>query len=157
MFKRITGLVVILALSIALTACGGSDDGGDVAETPAATEASQVESTSVSQESAEMVEHIRERTMRMWDVYNTHNPDALEEFYSESYWEEEVDEIRQNMQPFKNLGLTFTAEETSPPTEISPGKWQLKQTARFQGGLVNMVFVYEEFDGVWLLTYAKPE
>ena len=151
MLKRITALAAIVALSIALTACGGSDDGGEVAET------SQVEPTPVSEESAEMVEHIRERTMQMWDVYNTHDPDALEQFYSESYWEEEAEEVRQNMQPFKNLGLTFTAEETSPPTEISPGRWQLKQTARFQGGLVNMVFIYEEFNGDWLLTYAKPE
>ena len=151
MLKRITALAAILALSIALTACGGSGDGGGAGETP------RIESTPVSEESAEMVEHIRERTMRMWEVYNTHVPEALEEFYSEDYWEEEAEEVRQNMQPFKNLGLTFTAEETSPPTEISPGRWQIKQTARFQGGLVNMVFIYEEFDGDWLLTHAKPE
>ena len=61
------------------------------------------------------------------------------------------------MQPFINQNLTFTAEETSPPTEIAPGKWETKHTARFQGGLVNMVFIYEEFDGTWLLSFAKPQ
>ena len=127
--------------------------------TPTAT--LQVEPTpteeAVPDEHIDIAEHLSEKTMRLWDVYNTHDPDALEEFYSEDYWQEEVDEIRSNMEPFKNLGLTFTAEETSPPSEIEPGKWELKHTARFQGGLVNMVFIYEEFDGDWRLTYAKPE
>ena len=68
-----------------------------------------------------------------------------------------MEEIRENMQPFKNLGLTFAAEETSAPMEIAPGKWETKHTARFDGGLVNMVFVYEQFGEDWLLTYAKPE
>ena len=61
------------------------------------------------------------------------------------------------MQPFINQNLTLTAEETSPPTEIAPGKWETKHTARFQGGLVNMVFIYEEFDCTWPLTLAKPQ
>ena len=135
--------------------------GGEVSDKPAPTATPQVEPTptaeAVADEPIDIAAHISEKTMRLWDVYNTHDPDALEEFYSEDYWQEEVDEIRSNMQPFKNLGLTFTAEETSPPTEIEPGKWELKHTARFQGGLVNMVFIYEEFDGDWRLTHAKPE
>ncbi len=137
--------------------------GGEVSDTPTPTHTAtpQVEPTpteeAVPDEPIDIAEHLSEKTMRLWDVYNTHDPDALEEFYSEDYWQEEVDEIRSNMQPFKNLGLTFTAEETSPPAEIEPGKWELKHTARFQGGLVNMVFIYEEFDGDWRLTYAKPE
>ena len=143
--------------------------GGEVSETPAptktATAVHQAEPTpdeestteAVSDEPVDLVEHLREKTMRLWDVYNTHDPDALEIFYSEDYWKEEVDEVRANMQPFKNLGLTITAEETSPPTEIEPGKWETRHTARFQGGLVNMVFIYEEFGGDWRLTHAKPE
>ena len=135
-----------------------SEKGSD---TPAPAETTQVEPTpteeAVPDEPIDIATHLSEKTMRLWDVYNTHDPDALEEFYSEDYWQEEVEEIRSNMQPFKNLGLTFSAEETSPPTEIEPGKWELKHTARFQGGLVNMVFIYEEFDGDWRLTYAKPE
>ena len=39
--------------------------------------------------------------------------------------------------------------------EIAPGKWETKHTARFDGGLVNMVFVYEQFGEDWLLTYAE--
>ena len=143
--------------------------GDDGPETPSpeqtATEVSESESESTEEPTGEdaadepidVAAHLSEKTMRLWDVYNEHDPDALAVFYSEDYWQEEVDEIRANMQPFKNLGLTFTAEETSPPTEIEPGKWELKHTARFQGGLVNMVFIYEEFDGDWRLTYAKPE
>ena len=133
--------------------------GGEDSDAPAPTATPQVEPTpeAASDEPIDLVEHLREKTMNLWDVYNTHVPDALEVFYSEDYWQEEVEEIRSNMEPFKNLGLTFTAEETSPPTEIEPGKWELKHTARFQGGLVNMVFIYEEFDGDWRLTYAKPE
>ena len=186
MLRRSTVLAVVLALSLFLAACGGSAEeaaGDEASETPAVpqaasdtpqakptpaqmpTETPQVKPTPAENASGEadsgdpidMVEHLREKTMRLWDVYNTHDPDALEVFYEENYWKEEVEEIRSNMQPFKNLGLTFTAEETSPPTEIAPGKWETKHTARFTGGLVNMVFIYEEFGGDWLLTYAKPE
>ena len=130
-------------------------------DTPTPTATPQAEPTpteeAVPDEPIDIAEYLSEKTMRLWDVYNMHDPDLLEEFYSEDYWQEEVDEIRSNMQPFKNLGLTFSAEETSPPTEIEPGKWELKHTARYQGGLVKMVFIYEEFDGDWRLTYAKPE
>lgn len=141
------------------------DDRGSPAPVKTATEMPKSEPTPAeettgegdSDEPFDLAQHLSEKTMQLWDVYNEHDPDALAVFYSEDYWQEEVDEIRANMQPFKNLGLTFTAEETSPPTEIEPGKWELKHTARFQGGLVNMVFIYEEFDGDWRLTYAKPE
>ena len=106
-------------------------------DTPTPTATPQAEPTpteeAVPDEPIDIAEYLSEKTMRLWDVYNMHDPDLLEEFYSEDYWQEEVDEIRSNMQPFKNLGLTFTAEETSPPTEIEPGKWELKHTARFQG------------------------
>ncbi len=136
-----------------------ADDEGSATPVPTATP--QVEPTPTEEaapdEPIDVAEHLSEKTMRLWDVYNMHDPDLLEEFYSADYWQEEVDEIRSNMEPFKNLGLTFTAEETSAPTEIEPGKWEVKHTARFQGGLVNMVFIYEEFDGDWRLTHAKPE
>ena len=174
MLQMRTALAAIMALCLVLAACGGTVDiqVGKPSDTPAPTQAPtatpQVEPTSAptatpateptpTEEPIDVAEHLSEKTMRLWDVYNMHDPDLLEEFYSPDYWQEEVDEIRSNMEPFKNLGLTFTAEETSPPTEIEPGKWELKHTARFQGGLVNMVFLYEEFDGNWQLTYAKPE
>ena len=164
--------MAVVALSLVLAACGGSDEettGSGVSETPVptptATEAPQVEPTptvEVAEESAtdastDIVAHLSEKTMRLWDVYNTHDPGALEVFYSEDYWQEEVEEIRANMEPFRNLNLTLTAEETSPPTEIDPGRWEVRHTASFPGGLINMVFVYEEFGGKWRLTYAKPE
>ncbi len=134
--------------------------GDEASDAPTPTATPQVEPTpteAAPDEPVDVAEHLSEKTMRLWDVYNMHDPELLEEFYSADYWQVEVDEIRSNMEPFKNLGLTFTAEETSPPTEIGPGKWEVKHTARFQGGLVNMVFIYEEFDGDWRLTYAKPE
>lgn len=135
--------------------------GDEPSDTPAPTATPQVEPTPTEEaapdEPIDVAEHLSEKTMRLWDVYNMHDPDLLEEFYSADYWKVEVDEIRSNMEPFKNRGLTFTAEETSPPTEIEPGKWEVKHTARFQGGAVNMVFIYEEFDGDWRLTHAKPE
>ena len=174
MLKRVTSLGVILALSAALAACGGSaeEETTSVASaTPApapaaaapqadptpAESASPGEAAAASADSADLAVHIREKTMRLWDVYNTHEPDALKVFYSDDYWAEEVEEIRQNMQPFKNLGLTFTAEETSEPMEVEPGKWETRHTARFDGGEVRMVFIYEQFGEDWLLTYAKPE
>lgn len=165
MLQRGMALAATLVLSLVLAACGGSAE-----DTPApastATEAPQIEEPTptegaaeqpASDESPGIAEHLSDKTMRLWDVYNMHDPDALEVFYSEDYWQEEVDEIRANMEPFRNLGLTLTAEETSPPTEIAPGRWEIKHTARFQGGLINMVFIYEEFAGDWRLTYAKPE
>ena len=173
MLQKRASLAVILALSLALAACGGSaeeESSGATAPTPAPAQAAAApqaeptpaesasdETAAAAGDSGELAEHLSEKTMRLWDVYNTHEPDALQVFYSDAYWAEEVEEIRQNMQPFKNNNLTFTAEETSPPTEVEPGKWEIKHTARFQGGEVRMVFVYEQFGEDWLLTYAKPE
>lgn len=164
MLSRLTVLAATLALCFVLAACGGSDDkesasgdGQTPAPTQAATAAAESATVQISSgESVDLVEHLRAKTFHLWEVYNTHDPDALEIFYSDGYWLEEREEIRSNMQPFKNQGLMFTSEETSPPTEISPGKWETKHTARFPGGLVNMVFIYEEFEGEWLLTFAKP-
>ena len=164
--KRKTALAVILALSFVLIACGGSDDKAavdEISETPAPTQVAPAtptanlteESAATSNQPIDMVEHLRAKTFLRWDVYNTHDSDALVVFYSDNYREEEKQLLRSNMQPFKSRGITFTAEETSPPAEISPGKWETKHTSRFPGGLVNMVFVNEEFEGEWLLTFAK--
>ena len=91
--------------------------------------------------------------MQLWGAYNAYDLDALKVLYEESYWEEQEAEIRSSMQPFKDGGITFTAEETSPPTEI----WEVKHTARFSGGAVSMVFIYEQFGEDWLLTYAESQ
>ncbi len=95
--------------------------------------------------------------MQMWEAYNTHDLDALKAFYEENYWNEKEEELRSDMRPFKTFGITITAEETSPPTEIAPGKWEIKHTGRFTMGSVNMVFIYEEFGGDWLLTYTEDQ
>lgn len=106
---------------------------------------------------AAVAEHLRERTMQMWDVYNTHDPDLLKAFYEASYWAAEEEEVRSNMRPFRNFGIEIRAEETSPPTEIAPGKWEIRHTGHFPLGSVKMVFIWEEFEGEWLLTYAEVE
>ena len=156
MLKRVTAPAAILALALVVVACGGS------AETPTPTPAPTPTATPTPAGDASsggatgVAQHLSEKTMRMWDVYNTYDTDALSAFYSEDYWEEERESVRSNIRPFEERGLTFTAEETSPPTKIEPGRWEIRHTARFHGGLVNMVFIYEEFGGEWLLTYAKP-
>ena len=66
-------------------------------------------------------------------------------------------DLERNMAPFKDRGTVFVAEETSPPREIEPGKWEVKHTARFGGSSVKMKFIYEQFDGEWLLTYAEVD
>ena len=93
--------------------------------------------------------------MRLWEVYNTHDADALEVFYEENYWKEQEEEIRSNMESFRNFGMAINAQEMTPPTEIAPGKWETEHSGRFSGGSVHMVFIYEQFDGEWLLTYAE--
>ncbi len=163
MLQRGTELAAILALSLVLAACGGSAATPTPTPTPAPTAtatptpAGNTSGEAASGDSIDVAEHIREKTMRLWDVYNTYDVDALSAFYSEDYWGEEEEEVRSNIKPFESRGLTFTAEETSPPTEIAPGQWEIKHTARFPGGLVYMVFVYEQFGEDWLLTYAKSE
>ena len=116
-----------------------------------------VERTSASDDPTDLAEHLRQKTAQMWDVYNSYDLDGLRAFYEESYWEEGEEELRSNTQPFKAVGITFEAEEMSPPTGIEPGKWEIRQTARFSGGSVRMVFIYEEFDGKWLFTYAEAQ
>ena len=115
-----------------------------------------VEPTSAFDDPTDLAEHLRQKTAQMWDVYNSYDLVGLRPFYEESYWEEE-EELRSNTQPFKAVGITFEAEEMSPPTGIEPGKWEIRQTARFSGGSVRMVFIYEEFDGKWLFTYAEAQ
>ena len=172
--ERAMALSVILALSLVLAACGGSAEeatGDEGAETPAPartpTDMPQVEPTpdenasgdaaSGDAEPIDVAEHLREKTMQMWEVYNTHDPDALKAFYEESYWKEKEEEVRSNMGPFKTFRITIKAEETSPPTEVAPGKWEIRHKGSFPLGSVNMVFIYEEFDGHWLLTHAEDE
>lgn len=174
MLERAIALSVILALSLVLAACGGSTEevtGDEASETPAPaqtpTETPQVdptpdenasgETTSGDGDQIDVAEHLREKTMQMWEVYNTHDPDALKAFYEESYWKEKEEEVRSNMGPFKTFGITIKAEETSPPTEIALGKWEIRHKGSFPLGSVNMVFIYEEFGGHWLLTYAEDE
>lgn len=108
-----------------------------------------------SADTSDLVQYLSEKTMQLWDAYNAYDLDALKAFYEESYWEEQEEEVRSNMQPFKDRGVTFTPEETSPPTETAPGEWEVKHTVRFSGGAVNMVFIYERFGEDWLLTYAE--
>lgn len=164
--------VIVLALSLILAACGGSteemaDDKASATPTPAqaASDTPQVNATPTQNASGEaasgdtmgVAEHLSEKTMQLWEVYNTYDLDALKVFYEANYWVEQEEEVRSNMQPFKGAGMTFTAEETSPPVEIAPGRWEIKHTARFTGGSVNMVFIYEQFGGDWLLTYAESQ
>ncbi len=186
MRQRATALGAMLTLSLALAACGGSAEqstGGEAVEPTAPAQAvpatAQVEPAptqapadtpqttptpagdasgqAAADDPTKTAEYLRDRTMRLWEVYNTHDLDALKAFYEESYWSEKEEEIRSDMQPFKLFGVSIEAEETSPPTEVSPGKWETKHVGRFPLGSVNMVFVYEEFGGEWLLTYAEAE
>ena len=43
----------------------------------------------------------------------------------------------------------------SPPTETAPGIWETEHRGHFLGGSVDIVFIYEEFGGEWLLTYDE--
>ncbi len=105
----------------------------------------------------DIAKHLLEKTSRLWEIYNMYDVDALSTLYEENYWNEEEAEVRSNMQSFKNFGIKLIPEEPSPPSEIAPGKWEIRQTVSFTQGSVNMVFVYEEFAGEWLLTYAQDQ
>ena len=157
-------LAAVLALLLVLAACDAEPTPTPTqspTDTPHAeptpTEEPTLEPTSASGGPTDIAEHLRQRTAQMWDTYNSYDLEGLRAFYEESYWAEEEEELRSNMEPFKIVGITFEAEETSPPTEIEPGKWEIRQTARFAGGSVKMVFIYEEFDGEWLFTYAENQ
>ena len=128
--------------------------------TPAPTATPQPEPTPAENPSTDPLdipEHLREKTTQFWEAYNKYDLDALKTFYEENYWNEQEAEVQSNMQPFKSFGMKITAEETSPPTEIAPGKWEIRQTASFSVGSIKMVFIYEEFEGDWLLTYAQNQ
>ena len=140
-------VLVVAALAMAaLAACGG---GGDP-EPPPPTEP-------LSAEDAELAAHLSEKTMLLWEYYNDYNLESLRTLYEPNYWLSEEEELRHNMEPFERRNIKFTAEETSPPTEIEPGIWQVKHKASFSGGSVRMKFLYEEFDGEWLLTHAETD
>ncbi|MXZ46328.1 MAG: hypothetical protein F4Z08_04955 [Chloroflexi bacterium] len=130
------------------------------AATQAASDASEAEATPTAGPTAppvDVVEQIRERTEAMWEVYNSHDADALAAFYEPSYWKAEEEEVRANMRPFRNFGISIRPEETSPPTEIAPGQWEIRQTGHFPLGSVKLAFVWQEFDGVWLLIHTEAE
>ena len=76
---------------------------------------------------------------------------------SRATWAEEEAEVRANLRPFRTFGAKIEAEETSPPTEIEPGKWETRHTGSFPFGSVKMIFIWEQFDGEWLLTYAEAQ
>ncbi|MDE2669833.1 MAG: hypothetical protein OXI51_09300 [Chloroflexota bacterium] len=145
--SRAIGLALILAaLALAASvACGGGEDEPPPAQEP------------LSEEDAELAAYLSERTMELWEVYNTYVLDDLRQFYAASYWTTERQDLERNMAPFKDRGTVFVAEETSAPREIEPGKWEVKHTARFGGSSVKMKFIYEQFDGEWLLTYAEVD
>lgn len=176
-------VAVVFALSLFFSACGGTSEEAPsdapataqpapaaptaalsspdapvveptVAEVPPAEDAS---APAPAADPIDLAEHLRQKTMQLWEVYNTHDADALKVFYEENYWKEREEGIRSNMQPFKLFGISITAEETSPPTEIAPGKWETRHSGSFPLGSVNMVFIYEEFNGEWLLTYAEDQ
>lgn len=139
-------LLALASLALAASAaCGGGDPEPPPPQEP------------LSPEQQEVATYLSARTMELWDVYNTYKPEDLRQFYAPSYWETEEEEVRRNMEPFKSRGTVFIAEETSPPREIEPGKWELKHRARFNGSAVLMKFIYEQFDGEWLLTYAEVD
>ena len=125
----------------------------EASPTPTATAAAEA----ASGDAVNLVQHLRERTMAMWDVYNTYDADTLATFYEPGYWAEEEDEVRANIRPFRTFGAKVDPEETSPPTEIEPGRWETRHTGSFPFGSVKMIFIWEQFDGEWLLTYAEVE
>ena len=137
--------ILAVAAVAASVACGGGED-----EPPPPAEP-------LTDEQAEIAAYLSERTMYLWDVYNTYVLENLRQFYAASYWETEQEDLRRNMEPFKSRGTVFRAEETSPPREIEPGKWEIKHKARWNGSAVDMKFIYEQFDGEWLLTYAEVD
>ena len=141
-------------------AAGDDEASPTPAATQAASDASEAEATPTAEPTAppvDVVEQIRERTEAMWEVYNSHDADALAAFYEPSYWTTEEEEVRANMRPFRNFGISIRPEETSPPTEIAPGQWEIRQTGHFPLGSVKLVFIWQEFDGVWLLIHTDAE
>lgn len=124
---------------------------------PTATENASGQADFEASEQLDIAEHLLQTTSQFWEVYNKYDIDTLQTFYEENYWNEQEAEVQSNMQPFKNFNLSVTPDDPSTPTEIAPGKWEIRQTARFSFGSVKMIFIYEEFDGDWLLTYAEGQ
>lgn len=124
---------------------------------PTPTENASGQADSETSEPLDIAEHLLQTTSQFWEVYNKYDIDTLKTFYEENYWNEQEAEVQSNMQPFKNFNLSVTPDDPSTPTEIAPGKWEIRQTARFSFGSVKMIFIYEEFDGDWLLTYAEGQ
>ena len=124
---------------------------------PEPTQTEDQTSETDSSEPLDVAELLLEKTSRLWEVYNEYDIDALKTLYEENYWNEQEAEVQSNMEPFKNFGMKFNPEEPSSISEIAPGKWEIKQTVHFGQGSINMVFIYEEFAGDWLLTYAEDE
>ena len=182
MLQRRTALAVILALSLVVAACGGSsDDSTEVAasesstSTQPAADTPQVEPTPeqaapvtpqvepIPAESAsapadspsDTAEVIRQRMADLWEVYNLYDGEALKALYEENYWAEREEQVLYDLANFEKFELKITPEELTPPTEIAPGKWERAHRGYFLGGSVDVVFVFEEFDGEWLLTLAE--
>ena len=124
---------------------------------PEPTAAENASGQTTTSEPLDIAEHLLEKTSRLWEVYNKYDIEALETLYEPNYWNEQEAEVRSNMQSFKNFGLKLNPEEPSPPSEIAPGKWEIRQTVSFTQGSIDMLFVYEEFAGEWLLTYAQDQ
>lgn len=130
----------------------------DAAATPAPMEeASDAAGEADSGAAVDVAAYLSERTMLVWDVYNTHDPDQLKDLYAPEYWAQQEDAVRDNMRPFRTFGIQIRGEETSPPTEIEPGRWEVRHTGHFPLGTIAMIFIWEEFDGEWLLTYAEDQ
>ena len=91
----------------------------------------------------------------LWEVYNTYDGEALSAFYEESYGAEREEKVLGDLANFDRFNVKINPEELTPPTEIAPGKWETKQRGHFVIGSVDVVFVFEEFDGEWLLTLAE--
>ncbi len=171
MLRWTMALAAVLALSLVMGACQAEPTPTPTptpAPTPSPTDTPQPEPTPTSEDApgdaaspfadpADLAAHLSARSMEMWEVYNAYDLEGLRAFYEESYWQEQEAALRSNMQPFQARGATFEAEETSPPTEIAPGRWEVRHRARFPGGSVKMVFIYEQFDGRWLFTHAEVE
>lgn len=159
--RRLTALSIVLSLAFTLAACGGSSEDSPPIEPTPAPPAPAAEAASsggaAAPEPVDLVEHLRKKTFDLWETYNTHDADALKVFYSDDYWLEREEDIRSELQPFDRFGITIEAEETSAPMELEPGKWETRHVGSFPLGSVNMVFIYEEFNGEWLLTYAEDQ
>ena len=100
-------------------------------------------------------EHIRQRMAHLWEVYNLYDGEALKALYEENYWAEREEQVLYDLANFEKFELEITPEELTPPTETAPGKWETAHRGYFLGGSVDVVFVFEKFDGEWLPTHAE--